>query len=721
MNQHCQMNDPTNMSHDMSHSMSHCHMHGGSVHLWRKRLVLSLVLSIPALYFMLVEIANNQIPLADILIPWSAPVMFIVATTAMIYLGRSFYHSTIVGLRDRMFNMDSLITIGTTTAYIYSWLSYLLYVIQNRTLVIDDMANSPRLYFSTVVFLFTFVVLGKWLEARATDKTEQSIKRLMTLRPRQAHLISGRNVTNIPIEQIKLGDRLLVKPGETIPVDGHVVDGTSSVNESMITGESLAIDKHTGSNVIGGTLNGQGSLEISVDRIGNDTMLAKIIQLIQNAQANRAPIESLADRLANVFVPLVIMVALVTFAVWYFYVGVDLSSAMMMFVAVVMIACPCAFGLATPTAVTVGIDVGSRNGILIKGGSTLQQLSKVNAVVFDKTGTLTNGQPVVTDIIALSGDAKQALTIAASLERNSEHFLAKAVLQKARKQHLEALPVKRFVNTPGQGISGTISGTKYYLGNAAFVQQHSKHDLPDTARLTKTSKTVSYLFTGRKMIAVIAIADQPKPTAARTIRQLHRMGIDTYLLSGDNEATTQAIARRLGIKHIIANVLPDGKANEIIKLRRQGLQVAMVGDGINDAPAIASANVGVAIGTGTDAAIETGHVVLVSGDPLAICGAVRLARATVSKIYQNLFFSLFYNVVSIPLAAGALMAWGISLRPELAGLIMAMSSVAVVINSLTLRLTDIHNPHEPTRIIAPLSLFLLFTVIYIEFIISSSL
>lgn len=697
------------------------HHHGGSVHLWQKRLIISAVASIPAVYFMLVDFMGNQIPLAQLLMPWSAFITLIIATIVMLYLGASFFHSTMAGLRNHMFNMDSLITIGTSTAYVYSLISYGLYVMQNRSILITDAADAPRLYFSTAVFLFTFVVLGKWLETRATSKTEQSIKQLIKLRPQTAHLVNGNNIANIPVEQVRPGDRLLIKPGETIPTDGYIASGNSSVNESMITGESVDVDKHEGSRVIGGTLNGHGSLEMIAERVGNDTMLARIIKLISDAQATRAPIESLADRIANVFVPLVIVIALATFAIWYFYIGTDISSAMIMFVAVVMIACPCAFGLATPTAVTVGIGLGSRHGILIKGGNVLQQLSRIDTVVFDKTGTLTSGQPVVTDTIAIDGDAKHALTIASSLERRSEHSLAQAIISKADNQHLETLPVKRFNAVAGLGITGFIGNIKYYLGNEELAHRHFKGELPDVSKLVKASKTICYLFTARKMIAVIGIADQPKPTAARTIKQLHRLGIGTYLLSGDNEATARAVARRLGIKQVIANVMPDDKASEIIQLRRQGHFVAMVGDGINDAPAIASANVGVAIGTGTDAAIETGNVVLVSGDPLSLCGAIRLARATVNKIYQNLFFSLFYNVVSIPLAAGAFSLWGIGLRPELAGLIMAMSSVAVIINSLTLKLADLGKSHEPIRILAPVVLFLLFTAIYIEFIAGSSI
>ena len=696
-------------------------LRSGSVRLWQRRLVLSVIIAVPVIYFALINLFGDRIPLAETLSPWSGLVSFLAATIAMIYLGDSFFRSTIRGLQNRMFNVDSLVTIGTTTAYVYSWIAYVVYIVQNHTLLITDVSVAPRLYFETVVLLFTFVTLGKWIENRATDRTEQSIRQLVKLRPRQAHLINGGNVVSIPADEIRVGDRLLVRPGEVVPIDGRVVGGDSSINESMITGESVTVDKHIGSRVIAGTVNGHGQLEIIAERVKSDTMLARIINLINTARRSRTPMESIADRISSVFVPFVIMIALVTFAVWYFFIGINASSAMVMFIAVIMVACPYAFGLAAPTAITVGISIGSKNGILIKDSAAMQQLSRIDTVVFDKTGTLTDGQLSVTDVIPLERDAKYVLTLATSLEHMSDHSLAKAIIRKADKRHLHPLPVRDFRVIAGRGISGIIGRTRYYLGNEALVREYIHDDLPDVSKLARASKTINYLFTNHRVLGVIAVADQPKINAARTIRQLHRMKIDTYLLSGDNEAITRSVAKRLGIRNIIADVMPDDKANEVLELRRQGRRVAMVGDGINDAPAIASANVGIAIGTGTDAAIETGDVVLVTGDPLAIVGAIRLARATVGKIRQNIFFSLFYNIVSIPIAAGVFSAWGVVFRPELAGLIMAMSSIAIVINSLTLKLTDINKPHEPARLVAPLILFLLFTVLYIEFVYGGSL
>ena len=696
-------------------------MRSGSVRLWQRRLILSILVTIPVIYFALVSLFGEQVIFAKELAPWSTLILFVAATIAMIYLGGSFFRSTLRGLRERMFNVDSLVTIGTTTAYVYSWISYIVYIIQNHTALMTDQFIAPRLYFETVILLFTFVTLGKWIENRAADRTEQSVRQLVKLRPRRAHLINGGNTVDIPADEIQLGDRLMVRPEEVIPIDGRVVGGESAVNESMITGESSTIDKHIGSRVIAGTINGHGRLEIIAERTKSNTMLSQIIRLINGAKSSRTPIEGIADRISSVFVPFVIAIALITFAIWHFYVGINASSAMVMFISVIMVACPYAFGLAAPTAMTVGIGLGSRNGILVRDSGAMQRLNGIDTVVFDKTGTLTDGKLSVTDVIAIDGNAKQVMTIASSIERLSEHSLAKAIIKKANSQHLETLPVKHFTAIPGRGVSGVINSTTYFLGNEALVREYIHHDLPDVSKLAKASKTINYLFTTHKVLGVIAVADQPKVNAAKAIRELHKMKINIYLLSGDNEAVTRNIARRLGIKNIIADVMPDDKANEIISLRKKGYTVAMVGDGINDAPAIASANVGIAIGTGTDAAIETGDIVLVNGDPLSICNAIRLAKAAVSKVHQNLFFAVFYNIVSLPVAAGALGALGIVFRPELAALIMALSSTAIIVNSLTLKIIDITKQREIIRLIAPLVLFLLFTVIYIEFVYGSSL
>ena len=548
-------------------------MRSGSVRLWQRRLILSIFVTIPVIYFALVSLFGEQIIFAKELTPWSTLILFVAATIAMIYLGGSFFRSTLRGLRERMFNVDSLVTIGTTTAYVYSWISYIVYIIQNHTVLMTDQFIAPRLYFETVILLFAFVTLGKWIENRAADRTEQSVRQLVKLRPRRAHLINGGNTVDIPADEIQLGDRLMVRPEEVIPIDGRVVGGESAVNESMITGESSTIDKHIGSRVIAGTVNGHGQLEIVAERTKSNTMLSQIIRLINGAKSSRTPIEGIADRISSVFVPFVIVIALITFAIWYFYVGINASSAMVMFISVIMVACPYAFGLAAPTAMTVGIDLGSRNGILVRDSGAMQRLSGIDTVVFDKTGTLTDGKLSVTDVIAIDGNAKQVMTIASSIERLSEHSLAKAIIKKANSQHLETLPVKHFTAIPGRGVSGIINSTTYFLGNETLVREYIHHDLPDVSKLAKASKTINYLFTTHKVLGVIAVADQPKVNAAKAIRELHKMKINTYLLSGDNEAVTRNIARRLGIKNIIADVMPDDKANEIISLRKKATKL----------------------------------------------------------------------------------------------------------------------------------------------------
>lgn len=694
--------------------------HHGSLGLWQRRFILAVIITVPVLYFLLASALGGTMPFYSQLEPWSNFILFISATIAMLYFGSSFFYSTIRGLKNRMFNTDSLVTIGTTTAYVYSCITYVIYILENKT-VTASISETPQLYFSTVVLLFSFVILGKWIEVRATNRSEKSVRQLIKLRPREAHLVNGGNIVTIPADSIKVGDKLLVYPGEVIPIDGLVLRGNSSVNESMVTGESAEDEKHSGSYVIAGTVNGGGRLEIVARRIRSDTLLARIISLINQARNRRTSVSTIADQIANVFVPFVIAIALVTFFVWYYQIGVSLSTAMTLFITVIMVACPYAFGLAQPSAITVGIDVGSKHGILVKDGEAIQQLSRVDTVVFDKTGTLTSGQPIVTDIININSNAKRILTVAYSLELLSEHNLAKAIIKKASQRHLNKLPVKNFAVLPGQGVTGMINSTRYYLGNAELLGKHFNEDLPDVTRLVKNGKTICYLFTEHQILGIIALADQPKVNAAKTIRELNRLHIDVYLISGDSETTTRAIAHRLGIKNIIADIMPDGKANEIIRLRREGRRVAMVGDGINDAPAIASANVGIAIGTGTDAAIETGDIILVNGDPIGICEAIRLCKSTISKSRQNLFFSLFYNIISLPIAAGALSSFGIVFQPELAALIMAMSSIAVLVNSLTLKLVDLHRIHDPSKYITSIILFLLFSVVYIEFVFGSSL
>ena len=669
--------------HDMS-GMSGMH-HFGDEHSWKRKFIISGVASLPLVGFMLMSLAPNSFMAV---MPYMAIVSLLVATFVQIYAGLDFYKGMIAGLRMKSFNMDSLIAIGTTVAYIYSVVIYLQYVLQHGMLLTpaDSMLG---VYFETAVFLIVFVSLGKWIEARATSKTNSAIHGLMNLQPKLAHLKNGKD---IPVDQLQLGDIMIVKPGEQIPTDGLILRGQTAVDESMITGESIEADKTVGDKVIGATINGTGLIEVKADKVGAGTMLSRIIKLIEDAQMNKAPIESLADRISSWFVPAVLIIALLAFIVWYFALGAGIEMALTAFSSVVVIACPCALGLATPTAVMVGTGVGAKNGILIKGGAPLQKLSGVTDVVFDKTGTLTTGKPIVTDLIPFGRDNESSLIkIAASLESGSEHSLAKAVLAKAFEMKMTITEPSNFQAVPGFGVTAKIDGTKYYLGKPQFAKQvNEKLNIEDANvnviyNLQKQGKTVSILFNDDQIVGAIAIADQIKPSAKQAIADLKKVNINVHLLTGDNNLTARAVAKSLGINNVIAEVLPDQKAGEIASLQSTGAKVAMVGDGINDAPAIATADVGISMGSGSDVAMESGDVVLINNDPRAVYSTIRLGKLTLRKIYQNLSFSLAYNTAGIPIAAGVFVFAGLTLRPEMAGLAMALSSISVVTNSLLLK------------------------------------
>lgn len=666
-------------------SNDHAHMHHGNEKEYRKKFIVAIIASVPLLYFMLSDLIGESTLLYTTLMPYMAPVSFLIATFTQIYLGSGFYKGTVSGLKNKAFNMDSLIAIGTTTAYVYSLVNYLIYIFASGTIISTMDSRPSNLYFETAVFLMTFVIFGKWLEARATSKTSAAIKSLMEMKPKIAHRLQNGDIVDIIIDDIKVGDILSVRPGEQIPIDAEITAGSTSVNESMITGESIMVDKIKGDKVIGATINGMGAIEIKAEKIGENTMLSRIIKLIEEAQMSKAPIEALSDKISSIFVPAVLIIAAMTFMVWYFFLGADLSFSIMAFTSVVVIACPCALGLATPTAVMVGTGQGSRMGILIKGGEPLQKIGKVDTIVFDKTGTLTNSKPIVTDIIATTKTEQEILQIAATLESSSEHSLAGAILEKAKSANIKPSAYRDFKAVAGRGVEAYIGDKIYYLGNPAFVTENSKAKLPKIEQVEREGKTIAILFNDTTILGIIAIADQPKNTAREAVAELHRMNMETYILSGDNQRSVSAIAEKLGIKNTIAEVLPNEKFEKIVALRKAGRNVAMVGDGINDAPAMAKANIGIAMGNGTDVAIETGDVVLVKGDPRDIATAIKLSRATVSKIYQNLFFSLFYNIAGIPIAAGVFAYAGLSLKPEIAGLAMALSSVSVVSNSLLLR------------------------------------
>jgi len=564
--------------------------------------------------------------------------------------------------------MDSLIALGTSAAYFFSVYAVLF----NPTL---------GQYFETSAILITLVMMGRLLEAIAKGKTSDAIKKLMNLSPKTAMVKRKGKFLKISIEDVKEGDIILVKPGEKIPVDGKIIDGHSSVDESMITGESIPIEKRKGDQVISATINKNGSFTFKATKVGADTTLAQIIKLIDEAQGDKAPIQRFADRISEFFVPIVIAIALITFISWTLFFGKPVSFALVTAVAVLVIACPCALGLATPTAIMVGSGKGAKNGILIKGGEALETAHKLNYIIFDKTGTITKGEPEVTDIV---GD-KQTLIIAASLEKTSEHPLGEAIVKKAPKKLFKTTHFKAI---PGHGISAKIKSKEYFLGNVRLMKKNkisvTKH-LKQITKMELEGKTVMILSDKKKVLGLIAVADTIRDTSEQAVKQLYDLGLEVYMITGDNERTAKAIAKKAGIKNIFADVLPEHKAGYVKKLQKKG-KVAMIGDGINDAPALAQADIGIAMGSGTDVAMETGNIVLMKNDLLDVPKAINLSKQTMAKIKQNMFWALFYNTLGIPLAAGLLYPFtGWLLSPIIAGGAMALSSVSVVTNSILLR------------------------------------
>ncbi|MEI6627455.1 MAG: copper-translocating P-type ATPase, partial [bacterium] len=604
-------------------------------------------------------------------------------------IGYGFYRGLINGLKAKSFNMDSLIAIGTSVAFGYSLWVYLSFVVAQHSLFGLNGQMIEDLYFETSAFLITFVVLGKWLEAKAKNRTSEAIKKLMDLSPKSALVKRDGQEIRIPADQIVLGDIVIIKPGEKVATDGEVVSGKSAIDESLVTGESLPLEKGIGDKVIGGTINQLGSLEIKATKIGQDTVLAQIIKLVEEAQGSRAPIENLADKVSAIFVPAVLLIAVSVFVIWFWVLGQSLSYSLMTFCATIVIACPCALGLATPTAIMVGTGRGAQLGVLIKGGEALEKAHKINAIVFDKTGTLTKGRPEVVDLINLNGIGnEELLALIYSLENQSEHPLANAVLQYAQAQKAFKKSVVDFLAVSGQGVSGVINGVKYYLGNEKMISALSIKDdkwQQQLQRLSSEGKTVITLADEQKVLGLMAIQDMLKDEAKEVVAKLQKQKIKVYLLTGDNKYTAEIIARQAGITEVLAEVMPAEKEAKIRALQKQGLKVAMVGDGVNDAPALAISDLGIAMGSGTDVAMETGDIVLVKNNLHDVLLALNLSRATFNKIKQNLFYALVYNIIFIPVAARAFSHWGITLKPEYAGLIMAMSSVSVVSNSLLLK------------------------------------
>jgi P-type Cu+ transporter len=686
------------------------------VNKWRNKFLLGITLSLPMLYFMLIEFFDG-LPGAATLMPYMGIVSLILTTPIQFYLGAGFYKGMLSGFKTRTFNMDSLIAIGTSAAYIYSVVSYGSYVIRENSLLIRGM-EGVELYFEVAAFLITFVLLGKWLEAKATNKTNESIEKLMSLQATTARVIKNGKTIDIPLEEVQVGDHIMVRPGEKIPVDGKIAKGSSSVDESMITGESMPVEKTPGDKVVGATINKNGSLEFVAERVGANTTLQRIIKLVEEAQNSKAPIQNFADKVSSYFVPAVIIIAIITFIAWFVFLGESVAFSLMAFTAVLVIACPCALGLATPTAIMVGTGKGAENGILIKGGEPLQAAQNINAIVFDKTGTITHGKPEVTDILPLN-KFKQAeiLQIAASIENNSEHPLAEAIVGYAQSKKAQLSNIDNFKAIPGHGITATYKSTSYYFGNRKLIKDFAKLDIEsienELTRLEKQGKTAMILANEEKLVGVLAVADTIKPSAKEAIDKLKSMGIAVHMLTGDNKRTAKAIASQAGIESVIAEVLPEDKANQVKKLQVNH-KVAMVGDGINDAPALAQADLSIAMGSGTDVAMEAGGIVIMKNDLNSVVHAIKLSKETVNKIKQNLFFALFYNSMGIPIATRAFAAYGLILRPELAGLAMALSSVSVVTNSLTLKRFKPRGTNW-LSVIAPVIMFAVFTYAFLQF------
>lgn len=608
-----------------------------------------------------------------------ALLQWFLATPVMVFGGQFFRKGFLSVIRSRSANMDTLVSLGVGSAYLYSLFATVSILMGNKSY------SSHNLYYETAAFLIAFILLGRLLEAIAKGKTSEAIKSLMRLQAKTAWVIRDEKEINIPIEDVLVGDLVLVKPGQKIPVDGVVVKGNSSVDESMITGESIPVEKVPESNVIGATVNKTGSFTYQATKIGADTALSQIIKLVEAAQGSKAPIQKIADQVSAVFVPVVLVTAIVSFAVWMFL-GYGFLFSLTIFIAVMIIACPCALGLATPTAVMVGTGKAASHGILIKSAEALQKAQSIKAVVFDKTGTITKGQPKVTDVRPVDMDEDAVLQIAASLEKQSEHPLGEAILIAAKQKKVNLQDPIDFNSITGQGIQGTINGTDYFFGNRRLMTS-LKHALGEYSSpvnvLESQGKTVMFLATKEKLSGFIAVADTIKPHSKEAIQALHSNGIQVYMITGDNKKTAHAIANECGITGVLAEVLPKDKADQIQSIQNQGLKVAMVGDGINDAPALAQANVGIAMGAGTDVAIESGDIVLIKDDLRDVVLAMDLSKYTMQKIKQNLFWAFAYNAAGIPIAAGVLYPFfGFLLNPMIAGMAMALSSVSVLGNTL---------------------------------------
>ncbi|MFC1918990.1 heavy metal translocating P-type ATPase [Chloroflexota bacterium] len=635
---------------------------------------------------------------------WKPYLLWALATPVQFWAGWRFYRGAWGALRHKTADMNTLIAVGTSAAYFYSVAAVFSYELFPN--LFSGVATELGLYFDTSAMIIALILLGRFLEARARGQTSEAIKKLISMQPKTALVIRNGEERKVPIEEVQVGDLIVVRPGERVPVDGIVRQGYSSIDESMITGESIPVDKKAGDEVISATINKTGSFQFETTKVGKDTTLAQIIRMVEEAQGSKAPIQRLADVIASYFVPIVIGIAITTFIIWYFTGPAPaLTFAILNFVAVLIIACPCALGLATPTAIIVGTGKGAEHGVLIRSAEALEGSYQISTVLLDKTGTLTRGEPAVIDVISVSSFSREeVLRLAASAERGSEHPLGKAIVKAAAEKKLELYPVSSFNAIPGQGVEVLVEGKKLVLGNIKLMEDRklSLNGLKEEANhLWGRGNTVMFLGLGSHVVGIIALADTLKPDAKEAVGALHKMGIEVVMITGDNQRAAETIAQEVGIDRVLAEVLPERKAQEVKELQEEGKKVAMVGDGINDAPALAQADVGIAIGTGTDVAIETGDITLISGELGGIVTAISLSKHTMRTIKQNLFWAFAYNTALIPVAAGVLyLAFGSTgvpaglrfvlgnygfLNPILAAAAMAVSSLTVVSNSLRLK------------------------------------
>ncbi len=627
---------------------------------WKKKMLISWIFIIPILFLMLSERVLGMIIIEENLMKI---IILILAFPVIFIFGWPTIKQGTKGLFTFYFNMDSLIALGTIIAYATGFLSF---------------AGIVQDYSGVSAMIMAFFTTGKYVESIARGKASQEIRKLMKLGAKKATLLINNKEVEVAIEEVKIGDIIIVKPGEKIPTDGIVIKGESSVDESMVTGESLPTDKLKGDNVIGATINQDGILYIKATKIGKDTFLSHIIQLVEEAQGTKVPIQKLADKITSIFVPTVLVISILTFAFWLYF-SKDMSRSLGIAISVLVIACPCALGLATPTALMVGSGIGAKNGILIRKGEAIQTMKEVKIIVFDKTGTITKGMPEVTDILSDLSE-KEFLKIAASLESVSEHPISKAIVNKAKQEKIKLLDVKKFKVERGRGIKGDIQGKNVLIGNRKLMNEnkinYQKYE-NKIAKLEDEGKTTIIVSVNKKTIGIIGVADDLKPDSVEAIGMLNKQGYRTLMITGDNEKTAKAIASRAGIKEVIANVLPEEKENKVIELQKRGM-VAFIGDGINDAPALKQSNVGIAMGTGTDIAIESGDIVLAKGSLRGVVKSINLSKETFKKIKQNLFWAFFYNSVAVPLAILGF------LNPVIAEIAMATSSVSVVGNALLL-------------------------------------